>query len=53
MNYVSEQSATDATDGVTKAWTVPTLEKVEINETAAGARDAGGGEGSFPFLPAS
>lgn len=53
MNYLSEQSASDVSDGVGKAWTVPTLEKVEINETAAGARDVGGGEGSFPFLPSS
>ena len=52
MTNANEQSVT-AVEGTAKTWSEPTLEKVEINETAAGITPTGSLESQFPFFPAS
>ena len=52
MTSVNEQ-AVAGQQSATKTWSEPTLEKVEINETAAGVFPQGSLEAQFTLLPAS
>ncbi|MEM1298907.1 MAG: hypothetical protein AAGH68_06455 [Pseudomonadota bacterium] len=52
MTNANGQS-TAGIQGASKTWSEPTLEKIEINETAVGVVPNGSLEGQFPQFPAS
>ena len=53
MTKAAEQASVVVSECPNKAWSKPTLEKVEISETAAGINPDGSLEFQFPFFPAS
>ncbi|MFK7942029.1 MAG: hypothetical protein AB8B85_03815 [Paracoccaceae bacterium] len=53
MKNVNEQSTSIGANGAAKVWSEPTLEKVEMNTTAAGVAPQGSQESLFPLFPAS
>lgn len=53
MTKAAEQASVVVSECPSKAWSKPTLEKVEMSETAAGIDPNGSFEDRFPFFPAS